>query len=353
MLRRIFPTLRSALTYAVAWAALIPPYLIQVGSQSNATIQDALVGALYTVGISAALGVLVVFAARRWPWPARLSLGFILAHAFGAFCYGALWMLGIIALLSTTYGSLAEVLSVAGSWWGWQTAFGFLVYWVIAGVTWAAVAAANAKDREQALVQAEALRVKAELSALRGQLDPHFLFNTLHTASVLTRHDPATAALALERLADLLRYVLDAQRGAREDVSLEDELAFVDSYLLLEGLRLGERLSVKRDIAPEALGARVPSLSLQPLVENALRYGISERREGGSLSLAAAVDGGTLVLRVSDDGPGAAALHPPRGSGVGLDTLRQRLAAKFGAAASLDVQTAPGAGFHVTLRIPT
>jgi signal transduction histidine kinase len=353
MMRRIFPTLRSALTYAVAWAALVPPYLIQVGSQGDATIQDALVGALYTVGISAALGVGVVFAARRWPWPSRMSLGFILSHALGAFLYGALWMLGILALLSTTYGSFDEVLRVAEGWWGWQTAFGFLLYWVIAGVTWAAVAAANAKDREQALVQAEALRVKAELSALRGQLDPHFLFNTLHTASVLTRHDPATAALALERLADLLRYVLDAQRGAREDVSLADELAFVDSYLLLEGLRLGERLSVQRDIAPEALGARVPSLSLQPLVENALRYGISERREGGSLSLAAAVDGRTLVLRVSDDGPGAAALHPPRGSGVGLDTLRQRLAAKFGAAASLDVQTAPGAGFHVTVRIPT
>lgn len=353
MLRRIFPTLRSALIYAVAWAALVPLYLVQVGTQSGGSVQDALGGALQTVGISAGLGIFVVFAARRWPWPSRFSLGFILSHALAAFLYGALWMSGIFALLLTVYESLAEVVSVASSWWGWQVAFGFLLYWVIAGVTWASVAAANARDREQALVQSEALRAKAELSALRGQLDPHFLFNTLHTASVLTRHDPATAALALERLADLLRYVLDAHRGAREDVSLADELAFVDSYLLLEGLRLGERLSVQRNIAPEALGARVPSLSLQPLVENALRYGISERREGGSLSLAAAVDGRTLVLRVSDDGPGATALHPPRGSGVGLDTLRQRLAAKFGAAASLDVQTAPGAGFHVTVRIPT
>jgi len=347
------PRLRAVALYSAAWSPLVLVYVVAIAAQEPMPVWAALLSALRSVGVAAALGLFAVAAARRWPWPERLSPGFALGHLLGAAAYGSAWAAGILLLIWRAFGGdLASAVERARSWWAWQAFFGFLVYWVVAGVTWARDAARRARERDRAFLEADALRVRAELSALRGQLDPHFLFNTLHSVAVLTRHDAAAAATALERLADLLRYVLDVQRGARDEVPLADELGFIDAYLALEGLRHGDRLRVVREFEPAALARHVPSLTLQPLVENALRHGIAERAAGGTVTLRGRVDGGTLVLEVADDGAGAAALDPPRGTGIGLRTIRERLRAKFGAAASLDVRTAPGAGFHVTLRLP-
>ena len=344
--------LRAAAIYVAAWSPLVLVYVVQIESQDPIAMSDAVAAAIRSVAIAALLGLAVIAFATRLSWPERLSLRFGLAHFTASILYGFAWTGGMMLLLLRAFGSWEEVVARTADWWGWQTIFGVHLYWVIAGVTWTRVNGSRARERERAYHEADALRVRAELSALRGQLDPHFLFNTLHTAAVLTKHDPQSAAQALERLAELLRYVLDAQRGARDEVPLADELGFIDAYLALEGLRLGERLRVVREITPEAMQQRVPSLALQPLVENALRYGISERASGGTLTLRGRMEDGTLVLEVADDGPGAATLTPPRGTGVGLHTLRERLRARFGTAASMDVRTAPGHGFHVTLRLP-
>jgi signal transduction histidine kinase len=344
--------LRGAAAYAAAWSPLVLVYLVAIGTQEPISLFGALVAALRSVTVAALLGLAVAWLARREPWPDRFTIRFVAIHLLGAACYGALWTTAVMLWLYRWLRDWDAVAAEAARWGGWQLFYGFLLYWVVAGVTWARSAAARARRQELAYLEADALRVRAELSALRGQLDPHFLFNTLHTAAVLTKHDPAAAALALERLAGLLRYVLDAQRGARDEVPLADELGFIDAYLALEGLRLGERLRVERDIAPDALDKPVPSLALQPLVENALRYGIAERASGGTLSLRGRLEDRTLVLEVADDGPGTSRLDPPRGTGVGLTTLRERLRARFGAAAKMEIETAPGRGFHVTLRIP-
>jgi signal transduction histidine kinase len=348
----LLTALRAVAVYAAAWSPLVLTYLVVVGLSERLTMWQAFTSALRTVGIAAMLGLLVMPFARRRPWLERLSIRFVATHASAALAYGLAWTGGVLLFLIEVLGGTAAAAARMSSWWGWQVFFGFLLYWVVAGVTWAREAAARAREQERAFLEADALRVRAELSALRGQLDPHFLFNTLHTAAVLTKHDPTAAAKALETLSELLRYVLDTKRGARDEVSLADELGFIDAYLALEGLRLGERLRVQREITADALTRRVPSLALQPLVENALRYGIAERTQGGTLTLRGRVDGDVLVFEVADDGPGATAVEPPRGSGVGLRTLRERLRTRFGAAASMDVRTAPGAGFHVTLRIP-
>jgi two-component system, LytTR family, sensor kinase len=344
--------LRAAAIYLAAWSPLVLIYIVEIESQEPISMSGAVAAALRSVGLAALLGLGVTAFATRLAWPEKMNARFAVAHFAASVLYGFAWTGGMLLLLLRAFGSWGEVIARASEWWGWQTCFGILLYWVVAGITWTRVAGARARERERAYLEADALRVRAELSALRGQLDPHFLFNTLHTAAVLTKHDPQSAAQALERLAELLRYVLDAQRGARDEVSLADELGFIDAYLALEGLRLGERLRVVREITPEAMQRRVPSLALQPLVENALRYGIAERAAGGTLTLRGRVDNGTLVLEVADDGPGTAAIAPPRGTGVGLHTLRERLRTRFGAAASMDVQTAPGHGFHVTLRLP-
>jgi len=198
----------------------------------------------------------------------------------------------------------------------------------------------------------EAQRARAELEALRGRLDPHFLFNTLHSVTVLIHHDPIAAAQAVERLSALLRYVLDARQGGREEVLLADEVAFTDAYLALESLRFGARLRVDRDISDSALRQRVPSFVLQSLVENAVKHSIAPRAGGGVVRLGGRVEGTQLVLHVSDDGPGPLAHDDTRGPGVGLDALRQRIAVLYGDTARVDVRALPGEGFGVSVYLP-
>jgi LytS/YehU family sensor histidine kinase len=222
---------------------------------------------------------------------------------------------------------------------------------VIVGVAHALTAARRVREREAAAARADAARARAELSALRARLDPHFLFNTLHSVGALVRADSAAAESALERFADLLRYVLDAERGGRDDVALHDELAFVRSYLALEQLRLGERLQVVEEVDPDALECAVPPLTLQPLVENAIRHGLAPLARGGTLRVTAGFDGDLLALEVADDGAGADAATTSRAAGLGLSTVRQRLQGRWPEART-DVVTAPGEGFVVRLRLP-
>jgi two-component system LytT family sensor kinase len=347
------PTLRTALRYMAWWSPLVLLYTLMIGSNGRVSVPVAVVSALFTVGAAAMLGVGVVALGRRWDWPGRLTADFLLSHLALALLYAGLWDLTIIASMTVEAGGMREAVAIAHPWIFWQTFEGMLLYAAVIGMTWASRAAERGREQAERVARADALRAEAELAALRGQLDPHFLFNTLHSVSVLVQRDQAAASAALERLAALLRYVLDTRRGAREDVPLEDELAFVDDYLSLESIRFGERLHVTRDISDDARRELVPSFALQPLVENAIKHAIAPRAGGGRLLLSGSVEGASLVLQVSDDGPGTNTATSPLGTGVGLDALRRRLAARYGARATMDVTSAPGAGFTVTLRLPT
>jgi signal transduction histidine kinase len=201
-------------------------------------------------------------------------------------------------------------------------------------------------------VRAEELRVRAELAALRAQLDPHFLFNTLHSITTLVRLDPALAERALIRFGSLMRYVLESAGDREGEVPLDEELDFVRSFVALEQLRLGDRLRVEETVDDEALECGIPALTLQPLVENAIRHGIAPRAAGGTLRIAAVVDGETLVVTVADDGPGGVPAAAPPSGGIGLRTVQQRLVARYGAAARCDVVSAPNEGWAVHVRIP-
>jgi hypothetical protein len=161
---------------------------------------------------------------------------------------------------------------------------GLLIYASVAGIAFALETGAR-------LRQAEALATRAELAALRAKLNPHFLFNTLHTVMGLLRRDPALAEEALQDLGDVLRYALDVQRG-HEHVTLRDELAIVERYLAIERLRLGDRLRVETQVSQEALSRRLPAFTLQPLIENAIRYAVAPRATGGRVRLEAAVKDG-------------------------------------------------------------
>ena len=211
------------------------------------------------------------------------------------------------------------------------------------------------REREVSSVRLQAQLTTAQLQILRLQLQPHFLFNTLNAISELVYQDPRRAERMIAYLGDLLRMSLE--RGGRQQVPLRDELDFLRAYLEIQRTRFRDRLEVDVDPAPETLDALVPSMVLQPLVENAIRHGLSPRAAAGRLSVTASPRdaGTTLELRIEDDGVGLrapAGAPTPESSGVGLRNTRERLQHLYPHAHRFDVLDRPGGGVVVTLAIP-
>ena len=223
-----------------------------------------------------------------------------------------------------------------------------VLYWLVAGGTWLLAYFRRSREREMRAAQLEARLAQAELQVLKMQLHPHFLFNTLHAISALVHEDPEAADRMLSQLGDLLRATLAA--GEAQEVPLGRELDFIDRYLDIERQRLGDRLRVDRDIDTAALDALVPSLLLQPLIENAIRHGIAPSAAGGTITIRARSESGGLRLQISDDGEGCdpTALLP----GLGLSNTRARLTQLYGSAHRFDVTGAAGAGVQVELTLP-
>jgi two-component system LytT family sensor kinase len=194
--------------------------------------------------------------------------------------------------------------------------------------------------------------VDAELSALRMELNPHFLFNALNSvAGLIRRGDGERAVDVLADLGDLLRATLDSSR--RPEVALDEELALVERYLAIEGVRFADRLEVDIEVEPEVRRAAVPSMILQPLVENALRHGIARRPGPGRVLVSAARQGAALHLAVGDSGPGFVRPDPAvAGAGIGLRNTASRLRARYGDRANLAVGASPLGGAVVSITVP-
>jgi two-component system, LytTR family, sensor kinase len=207
-------------------------------------------------------------------------------------------------------------------------------------------------EKETAL-HATAMAHQAQLRMLRYQLNPHFLFNTLNAISTLVldgRRDQANGMVGA--LSGFLRYSLDSDPEQR--VTLDQEIESVRRYLGIEQLRFGDRLRVGIMVTPEAANALVPSLILQPLIENAIKYAVSRREEGGRIELVARADEDMLEITVRDDGPGSADYVPKSGGGhgVGLANTRERLQVLYGERQSFTIRTCEPRGTLVTLRLP-
>ncbi len=203
----------------------------------------------------------------------------------------------------------------------------------------------HAREQAQLAVQAKEEATRSQLAALQAQLHPHFLFNALNTVASLVRTDARRAEATVENLARILRRTLD--RTEKTTIPLADELDYLRAYLSIEQARFGERLTVDWDVDGDALSCRIPPMTLQPLVENSLKHGLSRKLDGGRVCIAASREDGTLRLRVADDGPGFAR---DATDGTGLGNLRRRLATLYGDAASLHVNG--GRGASVVLAIP-
>ena len=207
---------------------------------------------------------------------------------------------------------------------------GFYKYWALIGVYSAFVYARRTRMQQVHSAQLETRLAQAELQALRMQLHPHFLFNTLHAVSMLNFSDVDAANRMLVRLSDLLRMSLD--NAGRQLVSLREEMDFLRKYLEIEQTRFQDRLRVEIDIDEDLLDAEVPNLVLQPLVENAIRHGVSRSAQPGLIEISARRSGDDVVLKVCDNGPGMTVpFDAEEHAGIGLSTTIMRLSQLYGA----------------------
>lgn len=201
------------------------------------------------------------------------------------------------------------------------------------------------EEREKALMQ-------ARVDALISQINPHFLFNTLNTVSSLIRIDPDTARQVVLKLSNILRRRLKIQEHF---VSFKQELEFIDDYLGIEVVRFGrDKLQIRKEIDPESLETIVPSMILQPLVENAIRHGVGPKIEGGTITLRAVRNNGRLSIEIADDGVGIGKGEKQAvfDSGIGISNVRERLQVLYGQESSLEIESRPGQGTSIRIDIP-
>jgi two-component sensor histidine kinase len=293
----------------------------------------------------------ILWMQRRYPIERGSVLRVVPAHVVGAAIASLIYVgasLGT-ALLMFAPARGEPIAILTRSYFTSRLPIGVLLYAAVIGV---GTAVAERRQRLQREVQSAQLREElalAQARALQAQLQPHFLFNTLHTIGLLVAEAPADAQRTLLRLGDLLRRTLALSETP--SIALRDELAVLQEYLAIETTRFGDRLTVVID-APEGVRTRrVPSLILQPLVENALRHGIARLVSGGVVRIAAEEVDGRLLLLVEDNGPGIAA-ESALAAGHGLTATRRRLAVLYGQSAVLELSRRTGGGTRVSIQLP-
>lgn len=296
--------------------------------------------------------------ARRWPVTGRHWVRGAVAHLAATQLFVVIKYTLYIALgLAVTKGVFPDLpfVTIVATAIRRNVVYENMVFWGVAVFVHAILFYRHAVEREARAERLRAELTQARLDALSGQLHPHFLFNALNAVSSLMHHDLAAADAMLARLGDLLRRTLRA--GEQPEVTLREELDLLDDYLSIVGARFRDRLVVDVSADGDTELAMVPHFVLQPLVENALEHGIAQRAGAGRLEVRATregLDGTTLVLTVTDDGPGLARgnTHTRPQPGIGLANTRRRLAALYGDAHQLTLCDRPSGGLVARIELP-
>ena len=351
--------IETAIIFA-GWAV----FALLVANQSNmlATLNGrdmpwkvALRPALADAFLWALTTVLIFWLARRFPLERGRVLRGIAVHILAAILI-ALARTGVMVVLGS-YVRWFRPWTFGPMFWG-TSSQNFPFYAFLLGIAHLVLYYRRYREREQAAEQLARSLTEARLQSLKMQLQPHFLFNTLNAISALIPADAKPARRMLARLGDLLRASLDHE--ATQEVTLREELAFLQPYLEIEQARLEDRLTVVMNIAPEALDARVPHLLLQPLVENAVRHGIASRIEPGRVEISASrgPDDRFLQLEIKDDGRGLERRNEDRNEevkprrGLGLTNIRSRLEQLYGSEHRFKVENQTGGGVRVQISVP-
>lgn len=298
---------------------------------------------LLTPGIIAAL--------RRFPFGEGSPIRWLIWHLLlgGAFAIASVILVAGAEVVMKQPG-LALAPLAGASLIAWL-ATGMLLYTLISVSYQALTYHRAARVRDAAATRLRADLAEARLANIEGKLQPHFLFNALNSIASLMRADPRQAEVMLEQLSELLHATLRA--SPTQEVPLDEALRFAEQYLAIEQRRFGERLRASVQASEQARQARIPPLVLQPLVENAVRHGISALESGGLVSITAAVDDQTLLIRVEDDGVGVGNAPPSRrGTGLGLQSVRSILSHLYGSDQRFDIQPRSPRGTLATIAMP-
>lgn len=284
----------------------------------------------------------------QWRWLRRL-----LAHLSAGVFFSSLHPVVVVLILHTLGWSSAQqsLRDLAQTSFVFYFHLNLIFYGGTLGVYYAFNYYRESRERELKASRLEAQLAQAQLQNLKMQLHPHFLFNTLHTISVLLSKDVEAANRMLIQLSDLLRVALD--NAGTQEVSLRQELEFLEQYLEIERTRFEDRLTVRIEFDPATYDAQVPNLILQPLVENAIRYGIAPRTSPGLVEIRASCEEGKVRLQVQDDGPGID--HQQQSAlreGVGLTNTRARLAQMYGQDHQFEMRNGSDGGLVVTITLP-
>jgi len=298
------------------------------------------------------LAARVPFDSRRWPVA-------VLIHTVAAVVF-SLVQLGLFTLAFRPLGSFFYNRVATTPRNNWELYQGMvtgkfhvavLTYFLIAIISYAILFYRNYREEQERRASMEARLARAQLDALKMQLHPHFLFNTLNAITALIHSDPDAADRMTARLGELLRITLDSERV--QEVPLRRELDFTDKYLEIQRLRFQDRLTVDLHTPADTLDVMVPNLILQPLVENAIRHGIAEQTAPGHIEITAACDHDRLCLEVADNGRGIPADDDSsREGGRGLANTRERLTQLYGDRQSLEMLSRPEGGLRVRITLP-
>ncbi|HWS99883.1 MAG TPA: histidine kinase [Pyrinomonadaceae bacterium] len=299
-----------------------------------------------------ALTPFIIWTDRRLAASAHSLTRRLLLHLPASLVWTCVFVLALfvisIALSGRPLNPAGFADKVRADFWG-TFQWNVQVYWMILGGWLAWSYYHESRNRELKASQLEKLLAEARLQTLRTQLQPHFLFNALNTISAFVERNPKGARRMIEHLGDLLRFSLDG--SARQETTLQEELAALDHYLAIQRVRFEDHLKVSVSAEPGTLRAAVPGLILQPLVENAIRHGAT--KPSSSITVSAWRDNGQLHLRVMDDGPG---LPPswqlPESAGIGLSNTQQRLAQLYPAAHTFAVREGSDGGVVAEIVIP-
>jgi len=280
-------------------------------------------------------------------WGARFAIHFMTSIVFSVLFVALRSLVALgqpgFAAAGTTYLDAFKVL--LGKTWH----FNLLIYWVILSVAHAIELYRKFQERVTRTAELERRLVEARLQALQMQLNPHFLFNTLHAISALMHQDVEAADRMITRLSELLRHALESTD--QQEVPLRDELSFLRRYLEIEETRFGDRLKIELQIAPDTEDLLVPNLVLQPLAENAIQHGIEPHARPGRVTISARREGNALCLEVRDTGNGVTSSDWREG--VGLTNTRNRLQQLYGERQRFELGNASGGGFLASVRLPS
>lgn len=344
------PVLESRLRLGIYMLAWMAPagmlvYLLRTAAQMSWS---------ESLAISVPMNVVYAFVSLS-PWyhcrrlPLSLErLPFIVAqHALAAAIAALFWIVLAAACAWLLERWFPGVTSRLGRVLGALFGVGILLYSLFVALHYVLISAADSEESERREMEAVMLARDAELKALRAQLNPHFLFNSLNSISALTVANPARAREMCIRLSDFFRSTL--RQGEREFIPWREELALALAYLEIEQVRFGARLKVEVSNSSVCEDCLVPPLLIQPLVENAVKHGIAGVVEGGAIKLGARCEGGALMIDI--DNPVDADAAPARKTGMGLENVRRRLRTRYGTQARIDTQ-AGGGRFRVELLLP-